>query len=227
MTHQPALPGFEHLRPDGYVCPLCNKRATLFGQFSPFLPWGVCRECSIKYPYPVEVVVPSTRRNRDINPIMIDPNAPYELREKRMLLDEMLKCAVDPTRLERPTVKYNLSGLEIKNPIRRSKARQYNRWHKQAIDNLTRQQMQLPFCQRCGRVHDRMDELLPGMVDFKSFCQRCEDEMGVEALFRGRSEIFAGEDEDALDRLYMVFPELFERGVLPDYWFVLLRRAAE
>lgn len=222
MTHQPPLPGFEHLRPEGYVCPLCGQPAALFGQYSPLLPWGVCRKCSIRQPYPVEVFVASTRRNRDRNPIMIDPDAPYELRERRMLLDEELRCAVDPTRLERPIVKYNLSALELRNPIRRSRRSQFTQWHAQAKDNLTRQQMQLPFCQRCGCVHDRQAELLPGLMDYKSYCQRCEDEMKVEALARARSEIFFNEDEDALDRLYAVFPELFERGVLPDYWFRLL-----
>lgn len=221
---QLALPGFDDSM-SVYTCPLCGQVKTLFGQYSPLFPWGVCRECSIKYPYPVELFVPSTRRNRDREPLMIDP-APERsaLRERRIQLDEMLRCAVDPSRLERPIIKYNLSGLELRNPIRRSKAHQYQRMHFLANHNLNYQQIALPICARCGRAHNRQVELRPGMVDYRSHCQRCEDEMAVEALFRGRAAIFGADDEDGLDRMFAAFPELFERGVLPDYWFTLVAR---
>lgn len=208
-----------------YVCPFCDEPATLFGQYSPLFPWGVCRECSIKYPYPVELFVPSTRRNKEREPLMIDTDpAKSALRDQRVQLDEMLRCAIDPTRIERPIVKYNLSGLELRNPIRRSKAHKYQQWHVQAMHNLTMHQMSLPVCSRCGSGHDRFYDMGAGRGDYHTRCQRCDDEMAVEALFKGRSAIFNNEDEGALDRIYRSHPELFARGVLPDYWFELLSK---
>ncbi|HML21860.1 MAG TPA: hypothetical protein PKD09_09440 [Aggregatilinea sp.] len=223
-VQQLTLPGLE---PDTRLyCPLCGKPATLFGQFSPVLPWGVCRDCCIQYPYP-DVFVPSTRRNADKNPLMIDPDAPYELRERRMWLDEMLRCAIDPSRADRPIVKYNLSGLEIRNPIRRSKAHQYQAWHKSAMKALEVRQMQMPVCERCGKPHDRLYKMRPGQFDYWSTCQRCADELSVEALHRLRAIFGQDDDETILDRLYQSHQDLFERGVLPDYWFKLHPKAQQ
>jgi hypothetical protein len=221
MMKQLILPGFDK-EVGVYICPLCDQPATVFGQFSPLLPWGVCRECCIKYPYPVELFVPSTRRNKDHEPLMIDP-APDKaaLRELRIQLDEMLRCAVDPTRIERPIVKYNISGLELRNPIRRSRMATFNKWAWHARQNLKVHQMSLPYCERCGCAHDRQYEMLPGRLDYWSKCQRCADEESVEALWRLKG-IFGNDDAEAiLDRLYKSHRELFERGVLPDYWFEL------
>lgn len=153
---------------------------------------------------------------------MIDP-APEraELRSRRVELDEMLRCAVDPMRIERPIVKYNISGLELRNPIRRSRMATLNRWAWQARQNLKTHQMNLPYCERCGSAHSRLYEMLPGRVDYWSKCQRCADEESVEALWRHRG-IFGDDDvETILDRIYKSHRELFERGVLPDYWFKL------
>lgn len=222
MITQLALPGMEAA--EEYICPLCQQVTTLFGQYSPFMPWGVCRDCSIKYPYPVEIIVLSTRRNASKVPLMIDPDSSAELRERRVIYDEMLRCGIDPTRIERPVVKYNLSGLEIRNPVRRSRMRQFGTWLANARHNLTYRQISAPVCWRCGCAHERAYEMLPGVVDYYSKCQRCDDEESVESLFRQRG-IFAGDDDEAvLDRLYKAFPALFERGVLPDYWFVLKGR---
>lgn len=221
-TVQLALPG-DDFAPQ-YTCPLCGQVATLFGQFSPFLPWGVCRDCCLKYPYPVDVFVPSTRRNADRENVMVDPQSPHERRELRIQLDEMLRCAIDPSRLERPIVKYNLSGLELRHPIRRSRRQQYEQWHASARKALQVHQMSLPVCERCGCAHDRSHELLPGRVDYWSTCQRCADEQSVEALWRQRGIFGQDDDESVMDRLYKAFPDLFERGVLPDYWFALRYR---
>jgi hypothetical protein len=62
----------------------------------------------------------------------------------------------------------------------------------------------------------------PGQIDYWSHCQRCEDELAVEALHRLRG-IFDNDDAEAiLDRLYRSHRDLFERGILPDYWFALM-----
>jgi hypothetical protein len=208
-----------------YSCPLCGQEATLFGQFSPFLPWGVCRDCSIKYRYPAEVFVPSTRRNADHEPLMVDPSPDKaELRERRVQLDEMLRCAVDPSRLERPIVKYNLSGLELRNPIRRSRMRQFAAMTIRAKERLRVRQINLPFCDRCGCAHERWYEMLTGVGDYWSKCQRCEDELAVLSLWKLKG-IFGDDDvESIMDRLYRSHQGLFERGALPDYWFVLMQQ---
>jgi hypothetical protein len=170
----------------------------------------------------MELFVPSTRRNAGKNPWMIDPDAPYELRERRVMLEEMLRCAVDPDRATRPVVKFNLSGLQVKNPVRRSKLATYQRW---ARAGQKPRQMRWPVCDRCGGVHDRYYEMLPGEGDYRTHCQRCDDELAVEALWRHRG-IFGGDDpESILDRLYRSQRELFERGVLPDYWYKLRERS--
>lgn len=222
--NQLLLPNFAS--PEEYSCPLCGKVATLFGQYSPLFPWGVCRECSIQYPYPVELFVPSTRRNKDREPLMIDP-APElaELRERRIQFDEMLRCAVNPSRLERPIVKYNLSGLELRHPIRRSKAHKYQAAHVQAIHALSFRQVQLPICERCGCTHDRRYEMLPGVVDYWSTCQQCHDELAVETFWNMRAIFGDDDDETIMDRIQRSHPELFERNVLPDYWFKLKGRS--
>lgn len=81
-------------------------------------------------------------------------------------------------------------------------------------------QLDIPICQRCGRVHDRML-----IHTYASYCQQCDDEWTVEMFFQARDKFFRGDDEDALDRLYRSHPGLFERGVLPNRWFELLERS--
>ncbi len=222
--HQYDLPGFQVT--EAYICPLCNQPARLFGQYSPLLPWGVCRACSIKYPYPEDLFVPSTRRNRDKEPLMIDP-APEKAAQRalRVELEEMLRCAVDPSRIERPVVKYNISGLELRHPVRRSKAHKYNAMMQSARFRLTYRQVSLPTCRRCGCVHDRYYEMLPGVGDYKSTCQRCNDEEAVESFWNHKGIFGQDDDETILDRIYKSHPDLFERGVLPDYWFILKGRS--
>lgn len=205
-----------------YICPLCHQPAQLFGQYSPLMPWGVCRECSIKYPYPDNLFIPSTRRNNDHEPVMIDPSPDKAAdREQRVMLEEMLRCAIDPSRIERPIVKYNINGLELRNPVRRSRMRQLGTMMQNARHSLTYRQVSLPTCQRCGCVHSRYYETLPGVGDYYSKCQRCADEESVEAFWRMRRIFGQDDDESILDRIYKSHPELFERGIMPDYWFVL------
>lgn len=225
MMKQLVLPEFNSVMSPEYTCPLCGQVAHLFGQYSPLFQWGACRACSLKHPYPVELFVPNTRRNKDREPLMIDATPGREmdaLREKRIHLDEMLRCAVDPSRMERPIVKYNLSGLELRWPIRRSRMREFNRMSWQARQSLDNRQMRLPYCERCGTAHARSYEMLPGRVDYWSKCQRCEDEETVETLWRLRGIFGQDDPESVLDRLYRSHQELFDRGVLPDRWFELM-----
>jgi hypothetical protein len=80
-------------------------------------------------------------------------------------------------------------------------------------------QHEIPVCHRCGHVHDRIL-----IYTYATYCQRCDDEWTVEMFFESRDSFFKGDDEDALDRLQRSHPDLFERGILPDYWFTLLEK---
>jgi len=86
-------------------------------------------------------------------------------------------------------------------------------------------QISMPFCPRCGAVHDRR---YSHVDDYQTYCQRCEDEQQVETLFRMKSileqTVSSTEPEAILDYLYKRNPELFERNVLPDLWFILKTR---
>lgn len=77
-------------------------------------------------------------------------------------------------------------------------------------------QLSIPVCDRCGHAHDHWH-----ISDYAAYCQRCDDELAVEVYWRGKGTILIGDDEEILDRLHRIAPELFERGVLPDYWFAL------
>jgi hypothetical protein len=78
-------------------------------------------------------------------------------------------------------------------------------------------QLSMPVCERCGRLHDNWN-----IGDYGAYCQRCDDELHAETLFKMR-KIFAGDDvETIMDRIYISHRGLFERGVLPGYWFKLM-----
>jgi hypothetical protein len=70
----------------------------------------------------------------------------------------------------------------------------------------------LPFCIRCGAMHMRFLE-----KTYSQYCQRCEDQTVVEAYFNRRRSI-AKTDEEVLEVVRAKRPDLFSRGVLPDYW---------
>lgn len=203
------------MRPTCHIC----GRPGLLGQMSPLWDYMVCRECSEDWEYPVNIFEPG---GNDRSGVRIKMDAPSDLKEHRIWLDNMLKDIQRGYIDDRPVVKFNLSGRELRNPIRRSKHATYNAMHKRAVTALNNVQMTLPYCRRCGCAHDRRYEIMPGRVDYWEKCQRCADEEAVEALWRLRA-IFGGDDVEAImDRVYKSHQELFERGVLPDYWFKLM-----
>jgi hypothetical protein len=215
IARQLSLPGVD-MRP---TCPLCG-RAALLGQYSPLWPHGLCRECSCRHPYPVEIFEHSDKSG-DRTGLRIKMDAPDYLREHRIACDQMLKDAVRGYVDDRPIVKFNLSMRELRNPMRRSRHDEYNQMHAHAVKALSVRQISLNFCYRCGGVHDRSYEIMTDAVDYWSTCQRCEDEITVETFWRMRA-IFGGDDDETiLDRVQRSHPELFERGVLPDYWYQL------
>lgn len=213
---QQILPTFDQLL--WPWCCVCQQQVPLVGQYSPIIRYGVCRECSLEYPLPVEVYAYG---GKDETGLKIKGEAPYELREQRVWHEEFVrKCATGD---DRPVTKINLSYRQLRNGIRRSKAHLYAKWRIQARTSLDHRQLSMPVCDRCGHAHDRRYNS-PGMPDYQPYCQRCDDEQAVEAFYRHRG-IFGNDDvESIMDRVQRSHPGLFERGVLPDYWFILMLR---
>ena len=57
---------------------------------------------------------------------------------------------------------------------------------------------------------------------FPPECPRCDLKRSIESAVRYTEKIHPEwDDEEWLDHLYQVYPEAFELGVLPDYWFEL------
>lgn len=176
------------------VCPLCGQHTAILGQYGPFAPWQVCRACSLANPYPVELLVPHPRKPGEL---YIDRHAPSALLEKRIELEAMVHDAVRGKRVK----KWRYAG-----------------WLNEARIFNQHRQLHLPYCERCGHAHDNSFDF---SGDYHSRCTRCEAEEGVEALWANRL-IFGTDDlEVQLDKMYRAFPQWFEAGVLPDYWFKL------
>jgi ribosomal protein L37AE/L43A len=77
--------------------------------------------------------------------------------------------------------------------------------------------LSLPFCERCGAAHN--ERFRDG--EAKQYCQPCQDKWTVESYYNNRG-IFGNDDvEEIMDRIQKASPDLFKRGVLPDYWFEL------
>lgn len=94
----------------------------------------------------------------------------------------------------------------------------YARWAADAKINNRHWQELLPVCHRCDKPHSHVDS----EGHYCSLCQRCEDERAVESLMNLMKLHHGNDHEAALDRLHKVFAELFERGVLPDYYYQLV-----
>lgn len=193
------------------LCPLCGAPADVLGQYSPLWPYVVCRACSLDEPFPVEVFEDDPKGN-DKSGLRIRRDASDALRGRRVALENRVKEAV----IGVPPVipyKFNLTGFELRNPIRYGVGWRLKRPAPRAFD-----QIDLPFCHRCGWVHDR--HTLDGL-HYHGHCQQCADEMAVETLWQMRGIFGEDDDETILDRIYRSHAELFERGLLPDAWFRL------
>src|SRR5258708_5270981 len=72
------------------VCPLCLRPARILGQYSPLWSHGVCRDCSLAEPYPVEVFEPSPK-TKDRSGLRIKLDSNYQMRERRVALDNLIR----------------------------------------------------------------------------------------------------------------------------------------
>ena len=214
-SRQASLPGFDMRQ----MCPLCGCTTRVLGQYSPLWPWGVCRGCSLSEPYPCEIFEEDAN-TKDRSGLRIKIDADYDLKAKRVDLDNVLKDAIKPRKGEWSfPYKLNITLRELRNPVRYGRAKQYRQWHIEAKRYVDAQQYQIPLCHRCGQAHEHKH-----FITYADFCPRCEAEISVEALWTHRGIFGTDDAETALDRMYKAQRKLFDMGVLPDYWFELKSR---
>lgn len=212
------LPTFD-LRP---LCAICRQPADLLAQYSPLYAHMVCRACAEKDPYPVQALELDPE-HKDSSGLRVRRDAPAALRESRMWLDQWIVDCARPVWDDRPFYKFNLTALQLRNGVRRGANRQsISEWRRrQNAIRIEATQNVLPICWRCGHAHTRQHT----DGSYAERCQPCADMDAVESLYRNRG-IFGGDDpETVLDRLFSAFPDLFERGILPDAWFRLITSA--
>lgn len=205
------------------LCAICRQPADVLGQYSPLHMHMVCRACAERDPYPIEALEIDPEY-KDRTGLRVRRDAPNSLRESRMWLDQWIVDCARPRWDERPFYKINLTALQLRNGVRRGANRQpIGEWRmRQKAIRIEATQNNLPICWRCGCAHDRLH--LDG--SYTERCQSCADQDTLESLWARRA-IFGGDDaETVLDRLYAAFPGLFERGVLPDAWFMMMKEEA-
>lgn len=82
-------------------------------------------------------------------------------------------------------------------------------------------QLRMPICKRCGKLHTHFLEFA-----YSALCQPCHDQWIVDT-FATSAAAQRMTDAAALDFLRQRRPELFERGILPDYLSTARRNAKE
>lgn len=211
------------------LCPVCKQPAPILGQVYPVRPFAVCRQCTERLAISTDVFTQDADgdiRLRDT----IDNADMWVERARVMVVIALLKRFAGGCVLTVDDIADDMH-LPCGNRPRCRKCKNealyttnikaQSRTHIAQRDTFIPRMMEFPLCFRCGQIHGRVYEHngLPA-----TYCQRCDDELGVEALYRNRA-IFEGADAEAImDRLWNVKQDLFERGVLPDYWYVLMMR---
>ncbi len=234
------------------VCPGCKTAVPVLGQWSPGDKSYLCKNCTLRHGVPIEVFAPSgnsvgvgLNASRDYAPQRARYQSLAEslIQLRRgcvMTLDTWteehgLPCEKDrqlrhgckrclnlvkyDTRVKMAAVTWALNnGTDPALAVAHA-----NRYDVMMV-RATRPAFSLafPLCHRCAQLHDHKS--LSG--DARVYCQQCDDELEVEAFVKNRG-IFENPDDDEaiLDKLFRLRHELFERGVLPDYWYQVKRRA--
>ena len=220
MIYQISLPTID-MRP---ICPACKRPANLLAQWSPGDKVFVCRDCYMKAPPPA--IFRHHTNSRGVGLIQDDDQETRLAWEKYHdlvnSLDKMRRGCVYTLRDHVPGhgLPCERGGHESYWNCRlcRKEARKASQKHKPTMWRGQIDQLNLPVCHRCGCVHARQWTHVHG---YANYCQQCDDKNSIEALFRNRG-VFAGQDDETiLDRLHAAFRPLFDRGVLPDYWYKL------
>lgn len=244
MSYQlPLLSGVQ--RP---ICSGCKRDVTVLAQWAPGSRIYLCRECVTRYSAP-DVFVPHDNRIGAGLQQTPDYAKQRELYHSRLhALEEIQKgCVYTVADIDEQDnlpcmvnndlftlAHYGTSGRGWQRPIDASGCRmdcprcqnrlRYVMQQRSATINFKErmraalsQTASLPICSRCGNAHDH--RTLSG--DAAAYCQRCDDLNAVESFWNYRG-IFGGDDDETiLDRIQKSHPGLFERGVLPDAWFML------
>lgn len=77
-------------------------------------------------------------------------------------------------------------------------------------------QLEAGICGDCGEIHNNGSDFIT-----YDYCKPCSMKRSVQALYRHRGIFGSDDDEAILDRMFISHKELFEAGVLPDYWYEL------
>lgn len=230
------------------ICPGCKQPASILGQWGPGDKSYLCKSCTERWGNPADLFVPhsncvgvglqqGTEYTQQRQRYQSLAQSLFELRrgcsltleawtEERGLPCERDRQARDGCKRCMNLMKYE-TGVKMAaaswaaktgtNPaLAMSHANRYDPMMNRAIrPSYT---LSFPLCHRCGHAPDRKS--ISG--DARVYCQRCDDELEVESYQRNKGIFENPEDDEAiLDKLHRLRRELFERGVLPDYWYTV------
>ena len=219
------LPGIEP-----QCCPMCDQPSWVLGQFDPTSDkYWICADCGRNYRYPVDML----RCSPDGKWTM--PEWTREQLNHRQDVADAVHKAVKGRR-KRSKIKYYqylMTGIfsfiaDLPEHMQQVWERQLSTTHKWLVVQRSNAklsetiQYSLPLCTRCGNFHNRRFE--NGYTNYKPYCQSCDDELAIEALFRHRGIFGNDDDETILDRIYRSHPQTFEHGIMPDYWYELKQK---
>lgn len=234
------------------ICPGCKQAVTVLGQWSPGDKSYLCKNCTVAYGVPIDVFAES----KNCVGVGLKADMPYAPQRQRyqslaeslihlrrgcvMTLDKWTEAHGLPCEKDRQLrpgckrclnlVKYDTSvqmaavSWAAKNGTNPALAVAHANKYDVMMVRAIRPHFNLafPLCYRCGQLHE--NKSISG--DATVYCQRCSDELDVEALVKNRG-IFENPDDDEaiLDKLHRLRRELFDRGVLPDYWYTVKRQS--
>ena len=212
-------------------CPMCDEPTMLLGQYEPTSNrYWICADCSRTQRYPVDMLIVTADGDWTLAKGITNEQLAYRV--------DVANCVHDAVvgRRKRSQIafyKHLMVGVlsfiaDLPEHLQVYWERQLTATHQwvavgKATQELSRTiQLQIPLCERCGCSHNRRYE--HGYTNFMLYCQKCDDELSVEAFFNHKGIFGDDDDEQILDRIYRSHREVFERGVLPTYWYELKQK---
>lgn len=230
MLTQTAFP-FIDLRP---FCPVCKHHRDELVQAYPITPnLRLCRGCYARLGITMDAFEEAPAGEIRFKTSTDDQEALslWKAREKVQLVKHALQRLTAGCTLTIDDIPANLDlpcGNRPHCPKCRRDAQYSAGIHQQAQTvrhnrGLTPMTIPFPVCERCGQIHNNRIEWNGNPA---TYCVSCEDEIAVEMHYKNR-QIFRDDkdnlldDEAILDKLAKHRRELFDRGVLPNYWYML------